>query len=333
VAGAQVTLTAYVNNAEAGWQAATTDARGRYSFSVPAAADRVYVATVAYKDGAYASVPIAFRAAEREKTAPIRVYEPTTDAGVLRVNVHHIIVDVGAGMVQVAELLVFTNPTDRTYIGSTVRADGKRDTLRFSLPPGAGNLEYLEGLAPGRATTGGNAIVDTADVKPGIREIAYSYTLPSARGALGIVRRLDYPTDRVEVFGKAGVNLDVASLARQNPVTTEQGNYVRFSGGPLRAQQDLAIQLTALPGAGSAARWLIVAGIAILVAGALAYPLLRRNARRADALPTREELLAAAAALDDAYEAGRVPRSQYETRRGRYKTMLVQSMRSTDPDE
>jgi hypothetical protein len=333
VAGAQVTLTAYVNNAEAGWQAATTDARGRYSFSVPAAAERVYVATVAYKDGAYASVPIAFRAAEREKTAPIRVYEPTTDAGVVRVNVHHVIVEVGQGMVQVAELLVFTNPTDRTYIGSTARPDGKRETLRLTLPPGAGNLEYLEGLAPDRVTSAGTEIVDTLAVPPGIREVAYSYVLPYARSDLRIVRRLDYPTDRVEVFGKAGINLEVATLARQSAVTTEQGSYTRFSGGPLRAQQDLAIQLTALPGARPATRWLITAVIAILVAAALAYPLLRRNRRRADALPTREELLAAAAALDDAYEAGRVPRSQYETRRGRYKTMLVQSMRSTDPDE
>lgn len=328
VAGQEVKLTAYVNNAEADWKTATTDARGRFTFTVPTTADRSYVINVKYKGGDYDSQPIAFKPGETRKQLTMRVYEPTTDAGILRVNVHHIIVDVGEGMVQVAELMVFSNPTDRTYIGAVVRPDGKRETLRFSIPSQASQVQYLEGLMECCVFPTETGLIDTMDVKPGTREVAYNYLIPASRAQAVVARLLDYPTDRVEVFGAAAARITATPLDAMPAVETEQGSYLRFSGASLAPKTGVTISLSGLPMPKTSTRRVAIAAFAGIVAAALAYPLLRRRAtpggtgRRSGgpAAPemSREELIAAAAALDDRYEAGKIPEAEYRQRRARY---------------
>ncbi|HXF81725.1 MAG TPA: SHOCT domain-containing protein, partial [bacterium] len=254
----------------------------------------------------------------------LRVYEPTSDPSVLRVAVHHIIVEAGEGLIQVAELLVFTNTSDRTYIGGTPRADGKRETLRLTLPRGAGNVQYMDGLMECCVFPTDTGFVDTMDVEPGMREIAYTYTLPAERGALALTRRLDYPAERVEVFGSRAFTMRVSPLQPQADVQTEQGVYARFSATALAAGTDVQIALSGLPVPRGGARRIAVAAFAGIVAAALIYPLLRqRNRREAPpAEPTREELIAAVAALDDRFEAGEISEAEYRERRARYLATL-----------
>src|SRR3990172_9107245 len=167
VGGQTVTLTIYVNNAEVDKKTATTDARGAFTFAVPADPARTYLVTVKYKGGDYDSPQVTFKVGEIAKQVTMRVYEPTTDASVLRVNIQHMIVEPGEGLVQITELLVFANPTDRTYVGAKVREDGKRETLQFRLPDGAANVSYLEGLMECCVFAAPGGFLDTMDVKPG----------------------------------------------------------------------------------------------------------------------------------------------------------------------
>lgn len=336
VAGQEVKLTAYVNNAEADWKTITTDPQGRFSFAVPTTSDRSYVVNVKYKGGDYDSAPITFKPGESRKQVTMRVYEPTTDPSILRVNVHHMIVEVGQGMVQVAELMVFTNPTDRTYIGAVERADGKRETLRLTLPKGAANVQYMEGLMDCCVFAAPGGLVDTMDVKPGMREIAYSYTIPYARRDLTIGRLLDYPTDRVEVFGSAASQLRVTPLEAMPPVQTDQGTYTRFSSASLNPSAEVAISLSGLPLASSNTRRVALAAFAGIIAAALAYPLLRRRPAPSGAgrcqpqsrrtPETREQLVATIAALDDRFEAGEIAEADYHRQRERNKARLRRLM-------
>lgn len=327
VAGQLVKLTAYVNNAEADWKEMKTDAQGRFSFSVPASTDRAYVVNVKYKGGDYDSDQMAFKPGETRKQLAMRVYEPTTDVSILRVNVHHVIVEIGEGMVQVAELMVFTNPTDRTYIGAKERSDGKRETLLLRLPGGASDLQYMEGLMECCVFATESGLVDTMDVKPGIRQIAYSYTIPTSRRELAVRRALDYPTDRVEVFGNTAAQLTVSPLERKEPVTTEQGTYARFSSGALAAGTEITIGLSGLPLPRSSTRRLAAAAFAGVIAAALAYPLLRRSRAPKPTKPvTRDELVAAIAALDNQFEAGQISEPEYQAQRARYKKRLMEML-------
>jgi len=317
-AGLAVTLSALVNGAEQETKNAVTDARGRFSFTAPADPQRSYVAKITYKGGEYESRAITFKTGETARQTHLRVYEPTSDPSVLKVNVHHIIVEPGEGAVQVAELLVFTNRTDRTYIGGPPRADGKRETLRFTLPAGAANLQYMEGLMECCVSATKTGLVDTMDVEPGMREIAYSYTIPVSRAALALARRLDYAADRVEVFGSGPAHLAVTPLARQSDVTTEQGVYARYSGASVAAGTDVRLTLSGLPVSRALPRRAALAAFAGLIAAALVFPFLRRPRRpvgRPVATRTREDLIRAIAALDDRFEAGALSEEEYRSRR------------------
>ena len=319
-AGLAVKLTALVNGAEQEAKDATTDARGRFSFAVRVDPQRSYVAKITYKGGEYESPAITFTPEQTLRQVHLRVYEPTNDPSVLKVNVHHIIVEPGEGAVQVAELLVFTNSTDRTYVGGQPRADGKRETLQFSLPAGAANLQYMQGLMECCLSVTDIRMVDTMDVEPGMREIAYSYTLPVSRTSLSLTRRLDYPAERLEVFGNGAAQLAVSPLARQDDVKTEQGVYARFSGASVAAGTDVKLTLSDLPVPRSSTRRAAIAAFAGMITAALVYPFLRRARRPVDRTgptQTREELIRAVAALDDRFEAGEIPEDEYGARRAR----------------
>ena len=319
-AGLAVKLTALVNGAEQEAKDATTDARGRFSFAVRVDPQRSYVAKITYKGGEYESPAITFTPEQTLRQVHLRVYEPTNDPSVLKVNVHHIIVEPGEGAVQVAELLVFANNTDRTYVGGQPRADGKRETLQFSLPAGAANLQYMQGLMECCLSVTDIRMVDTMDVEPGMREIAYSYTLPVSRTSLSLTRRLDYPAERLEVFGNGAAQLAVSPLARQDDVKTEQGVYARFSGASVAAGTDVKLTLSDLPVPRSSTRRAAIAAFAGMITAALVYPFLRRARRPVDRTgptQTREELIRAVAALDDRFEAGEIPEDEYGARRAR----------------
>jgi hypothetical protein len=324
LAGQPIRLTAYVNGAEQDWKETASDARGRFSFTVPVDPQRTYVAWLHYKDGEYTSAPVILKTAGQRASVSLRVWEPTSDAGVLRVNVHHIIVEPGQGAVRVAELLVVVNSTDRTYVG--VGSNGsRRQSLQFSLPDGARDVQLMDGLYERAVTVSADALIDSVGVKPGMREIAYSYTVPITGRTMALGRRVDYPTERLEVFGRAGATLSVAPLVRQDDVKTDQGSYARYSGGPVEAGRAVRIGLTGLPVRRPTARYAAIAVFLGLMAAAVVYPFLRRSRPSGEPRRTRQsrdDLIQAVAALDDRFEAGEVSEADYRRRRARYMERL-----------
>lgn len=324
LAGHPVRLTAYVNGAEQDWRETTSDAQGRFSFTVPVDAQRSYVAWLHYKDGEYTSTPVILKAAGQRASVALRVWEPTSDAGVLRVNVHHIIIEPGEGAVQVAELLVFVNSSDRTYVGAGISGNQHR-SLHFSLPDGARDVQLMDGLYERAVTVSADELIDTVGVKPGMREVAYAYTVPIAGRTMALGRRVDYPTARLEVFGRAGAALSVTPLSRQDDVKTDQGLYTRYSGGPVEAGALVKVGLGSLPVRRPIGRYAAIAAFIGLVAAGVTYPFLRRPRRVMEptrAVMNRDELIQAVAALDDRFEAGEVPEAEYRRRRARYLERL-----------
>jgi hypothetical protein len=324
LAGHTVRLTAYVNGAEQDWKETTSDARGRFSFSVPADPQRTYVAWLHYKDGEYTSAPVILKTAGQRAAVVVKVWEPTSDAGVVRINVHHVIIEPGEGAVQVAELLVLVNNSDRTYTGGG-SGQNRRQSLHFSLPDGAQNVQLMNGLYENTVTVGADELSDSLGLKPGMREVAYSYTLPATGRTLTLGRRVDYPTARLEVFGRAGAAITAMPLARQDDVKTDQGTYARYSGGPLEAGAVVKVVLGGLRAPRAVGRFAVLAAFIGLLAAGIAYPFLRRGHPAGEArrpAMTRQELIMAVAALDDRFEAGVIPDAEYRRRRARYLERL-----------
>lgn len=330
VANISVTLTPYVNETEGQKVTVTTDAAGRFAFKgLPTSAGRSYVLQVKYKGGDYESPRITFKENETVKTLEMVVYEPTTDPSVIRAGMHHIIVEVQEGALQIVELVVLVNQTDRTYIGATTLPDGRRETVRFSLPGGAREVQYLDGLMECCVIAKGDLLIDTMDVKPGTRQIAYGYMLPVTGSRASLERPLDVPTDTLEfLVPDIGVTVQSQQLASKGVLETSSGRYLRYSGRRLKPGDRITIVLEGLPVQARSYRALAFALALAILSAVLVYPLLRRRSQAEKATIQGEErrlaLLREIADLDDRFEAGELAEEEYRTLRAQRKAELIE---------
>lgn len=340
VDGAEVTLTAYRNEQEAGKTATTTDRAGRFQFlNLSAKPGETYTVTVRYQDAEYNSERIILENAGATRTLEIPVYDSTTDPSQVSVKVHHVVFAVTDGNVRAEELLVVRNAGDKAYVGSKEVAGGRRATLQFSLPAGAREVKYGEGLMECCVVPAEAGFVDTMDVKPGERQVAFSYALAPTGGRVQFVRPVDYRTEMVEVFVPEGAaRVSAEGLKPVGVVPGQDRKFQRFTGASLEVPGAIALTLDNLPAIGGSWRPYAYASVGILLLAGVTYPVIRRrrvvlrapsheagspapggavaarpgSAQGATELALRKvELVAALAELETGHEAGRIPEKEY----------------------
>jgi len=104
-----------------------------------------YYVEAVYAGVGYRSEAITFETGETAKTIRLSVYETTTSDETITLRSHSTVVAREAGGLGLLEMMTFVNGGDRTYAGQK-GADGRALTLRFTLPDGAGSVQYLDGL-------------------------------------------------------------------------------------------------------------------------------------------------------------------------------------------
>lgn len=350
VEGVEVTLTAYKNDQEAGKTETTTDKTGRFQFqNLSSKPGETYTVTVRYQGAEYNTERIILENAAATRSLDIPVYDSTTDASQISVKVHHVVFAVGDGTLRAEELLLVRNAGDKAYIGAKEVSGGRRATLQFTLPAGAREVKYGTGLMDCCVVPAEAGFVDTMDVKPGERQVAFSYTLPPTGGRLLFVRPVDYPTEAVEVFvpeGAAQVSGDGVKPA--GVVSGQDRRFQRLTGPSLEPPATIALTLDNLPAIGGRWRPYAYASVGLLLLAGVSYPLVRRRragspipvpghvaaARNADPLGPTElslrkvELVAALAELEAGHEAGRIPEKEYrhlrQEKRKALRDVLVQ---------
>ncbi|MBI2456851.1 MAG: hypothetical protein HYV46_12055 [candidate division NC10 bacterium] len=236
-------------------------------------------------------------------------------------------------------MLLFRNSGDKAYVGEKEVAGGRRATLQFSLPAGAREVKYGEGLMECCVVPGEQGFVDTMDVKPGERQATFSYAVAPTNGRLQFVRPVDYRTEAVEVFvpeGAAQVSAEGLKLAGM--ISGQNQRFQRYTGPSLEVAGTIAVTLDNLPAIGGSWRPYAYASVGILLLAGVTYPVIRRRrvmlrapshasaippsvgavaTRPAGPLGTTEltlrkvELIAALAELEAGHEAGRVPEKEY----------------------
>ncbi|MBI3086014.1 MAG: carboxypeptidase regulatory-like domain-containing protein [candidate division NC10 bacterium] len=340
VEGAEVTLTAYRNEQEAGKTPTRTDRAGRFQFQdLSAKPGDTYTVTVRYQDAEYNTERIILENTGATRTLEIPVYDSTTDASQISVKVHHVVFSVADGSLRAEEVLLFRNSGDKAYVGAKEVAGGRRATLQFSLPAGAREVKYGEGLMECCVVPGEQGFVDTMDVKPGERQATFSYAVAPTNGRLQFVRPVDYRTEAVEVFvpeGAAQVSAEGLKLAGM--ISGQNQRFQRYTGPSLEVAGTIAVTLDNLPAIGGSWRPYAYASVGILLLAGVTYPVIRRRrvmlrapshasaippsvgavaTRPAGPLGTTEltlrkvELIAALAELEAGHEAGRVPEKEY----------------------
>lgn len=364
VGDVEVTLTAYFGQTERNKSTTKTDASGGFKFTgLETNSSYSYEAATTYQKADYEAPRVSFSGAAETKSVTLKVYDASTDPGTVKTTAKHYQLSFGnGGEVQVSEILVMRNDTDKTFVGSREVGPDQRETSKYMPPSGAKNIEYGDTLMSCCVVKDGAGFVDTMAITPGEVQKIYSYRLPYSGTALSFISTLQQNVDKVQVLVPNGsVRANVAGLANHGAQTLQGTDYQVFSADNLKANTNLDVTLEGLPVAsplGEVPLALIAIALGVLAALAVAFYVLRKRSQPgvpqpANSIPynspyayyaapkkerraasnnpallelERRDLLSAIANLDEAFEAGQIGRQDYERLRAEKKRRLMQLM-------
>ena len=364
VEGVEVTLTAYFGQTERNKSTTKTDKDGNFQFTgLDSSSNYSYEAATTYQKGDYTADRVSFSNPGETKQVTLKVYDSTGDDSAVKATAKHfVLTPTKNGTVEVQEILVLNNGTDKTYIGSKEIGPDQRETSRYLPPDGAKNMQYGDTLMSCCVVKQGAGFVDTMAINPGQIEKVFSYELPYSGTTLSFTSILQQPTDTVQMLVPNGVRASVSGLANHGTQNVQNTTYQVFSGQNVPANSNFDVQLEGLPQS-VPVNPIVMAGVAVaaLAALAAAFYVLRKRShpapvpaysyaapgssskrgkqRGSAGIPRgvaagspalleleKSELLTAMANLDDWFEAGRISRQDYERMRADKKQRLMALM-------
>ncbi|UCC63282.1 MAG: hypothetical protein JSV36_21535 [Anaerolineae bacterium] len=356
VEGLTVTLRAFQGMTdELESQTGVADAEGRVRFEgLDTSPDITYVLGATYTGVDYGNLPLTFeQAAETILPTSFQVYEATENPDQVDIQVErtHMFVDFEDGVMSIGELHIFSNVSDRTFIGVEDADSGQRLTLRFALPEGATGLRFQMGGEGDRYVTTADGFADTEAVQPGAsQQILYGYTLGYGEvDTFDLVRPLSYPTLNLNVLvPRVGIEV-TSNQVELNEIRTVEGQaYLNLNGRNFAAGDELSVRFAGLqgiaqPGAtpepgrsGLDPRWIALGLAALALAVGVIYPSLRRSGRpvaagepAGQAGARLSDLIKAIADLDDALESGSIDEANYHRQRQALKSEALALMQES----
>ncbi len=321
-------------------QSVTLQPDGFYEFkNVEMPPQRVFMVTLEYQGASYGSDIGQAVEGVSVVDLPVEVAESTTDASVLTVDRLHLFFEfLDAQTIQVFELYIISNLSDKTLVPAELGGP----VAQFTLPEGAGGLEFQDGVLGERYMQTPQGFADTMPVRPGAGEyeVIFAYQLPYDR-KLELKRQVTMPVGAVVILVPEGEIKIESDLLQDGGVRdAEQTQYHTYTGEGLPAGGELSMILTGKPRAnapGLAASsqtslfiGLAALGVTLIAAGVWLY----RRTRQEDevdeaeaeapaaALDSAETVMDAIIALDDIYREGSLPEDAYLQRRAELKERL-----------
>lgn len=344
-AGLKVVLHGFDGLQAAYTQEAKVQADGNYTFpDVALVAERVYIATVEVNGILFNSNVL--RAADLrpddEASLPITIYDISRDPSPLVVERAHIFFEfVDPGWLQVVELFIISNPTQRVVVS----AAPAQSVFEISLPPGYSNLQFEQGSLGERFVQTANGFGDTQGVMPAPvqHQLLFAYELPYSR-KLDLSLPMSLPVQAVVVaIPTDGVRLTSSQL-RDSGRRSVQGIDMQFyAASNLKRGSNLEMNISGQPrlagqsgGLGTESGLLFGLGalvLAIAIAAWWYYRSWQRVHRPAPAETKAVEpgesvevLLDAIVALDDLYRDGVLPADAYPERRAELLSRLREAL-------
>ncbi|HEC22645.1 MAG TPA: c-type cytochrome [Chloroflexi bacterium] len=317
-------------------RSATVEADGTFRFEdVPMDVPRsAYVVSVIYDGVEFTNGAIN----DPEVTTlelPLTIYETTTDPSVITIDGVHFIIREHPDALLVVQLYVFSNTSDRVFVSPEPVSGARRGSVAIELPPDAYSVTFEEGQLGGRFIAVDNLIYDTEKVLPGDRShtIILSYFLPYESRSEEVTLPLLYRTDQVTVLVSEDAKVRSDLLTPAGAEVIEGTAYNKYLAQDLPAGETLSFRVQAAGLAGGNLIPILIAvgaGLAVLlIAGAGFARYIRRGGEEApagaplDLDAEQEAILRQIADLDEAFEAGRINRLEYEARRAELKAALA----------
>ncbi len=339
----------------------TTGADGTFQFGVTdTPPDWVYIVGSSYNGLSFNSGADQL---SRNRTAldmPITVFDKTTDPAAVSIAQLHVVIEFAEDVVQVSQLYILSNSAQAVYVGPTGNPD--EGVIEVAVPAGAQNLSFQRSFGSMSSFLAANDFVATArgwadplPLRPGETSLTLlvRYTLPYVDG-LTMSHPVFYNTaSGAIILPDNGVDVMGADWVEGPPQTFGQGEVFRnFSRPALAAGDTLTIQLKGRPSVISdattgqavanrdATSELLIGGGALLLAAVggiflwrywqgrqeRAYaeaPAYGAAAPSVEAPSERDDLLRRIAALDDAFENGRLAEADYRAQRDALKQRLA----------
>jgi mono/diheme cytochrome c family protein len=325
----------------------TTAPDGSFLFEdVEMLPSRIYLVTADYNQTIYNSDLGIVEPETEAMNLPITIFETTTDKTLLVVDRLHMFVEsVTPGLLQVTELYLISNPSDRVVVAP----EEGEPVVAYSIPPEAVNLRFQDGSADGRYIPTAEGFGDTAGVPPGTsqHQVMFAYDLPYER-KLDLSKPHALPVNAVILLmPDMGIQIKSDQLDDTGPRDIQGEIFQVYTGDRIEADQPLVLSLSgsitgnepSVIGTGSQTSLvigLVAFGITLVFSGIWLF---RRNRTMWNEEPdmepeiagngTVEHLADAIIALDDLYASGDLPEEAYRQRRAELKAELKEKL-STD---
>ncbi len=337
-AGLTVTLYAIENMSPVFTKTVSLDENGAYAFEdLEILPERLFVTTVSYAGATYGSDIGAFQEGSDVVELPITIFEPTHDPSVLSVDRLHIFFDFSQpDVLQVVELYVISNNSNQALVPS----EPGGGVVPFTLPEGASEPQFQDGVLGGRYLPTADGFMDTLTVRPsqGQYQVLYATTLPYSKK---ITFRQSYPlkVDAMLFMVPEGVNLKGDGLEDGGTRDVQGVTYRTYTGKGLSAGSTFEVTVSGKASGGSGislasgsnsslAIGLGAFGVVLIGAGIWFYRQTREqeeDEESADDLSEMDDpqtVMDAIIALDDLYQEGNLPEAAYRTRRAALKEHL-----------
>lgn len=329
----EITLKINLNNSEESSATTKSDAEGKFVFNdLLTGPEYSYQITLTFQKADYTSDWLSFEEGEINRVAVVTVFDSTTSDEIIRIELSHSIVYVEPESLQVVEFYLFTNKSDKTYIGTKeINADGTRETLRFTLPDKASDLQPGSGLMECCIYSSEGGFIDTMPVFPGVREIVYSYMINHGSKEYEFSKKANYPMARYTLLVQGEyVGVDSEQLNVGEPVEIQGMLFSHLNSEEIAAEETLVVRLSNLPRDDSQrAIWWVLLTLLVLIAGFIAINRTRKRKLQPVSLEDgpdrkRQRLIVELAQLDDDFEGGKIAEEAYHRLRAAKKSQLVE---------
>src|SRR5688572_12843714 len=255
------------------------DREGRYSFDFRRTGDEraIYFVSASYGGVAYFTPPLAHNTVRGEE-AEIAVFDTTSAPVPISVRGHHVIVSAvnATGTRRVTEVFELANDSSVTRV---IAGDGSEPVWSTPFPPRASAFQVSQGDIPSVAARFVNGKAGIyAPIAPGIKQFAFSYTLPADAFPLSVPIIRDTQILEVLIEAEKG-SVTGAKLEEKAPVAIEQRSFRRFLADDVPANSVSLIDLPAEVEVGRIDPRYMIA-LTLIIGGSMIFALARALRRR-----------------------------------------------------
>lgn len=220
------------------------------------------------RDGVHYPGPrIEFATDSTSATVRIKCYGAVTDPSPLVIVRHQIDIQTEYGGLRVAERLVISNPSLRTFVGES-HNDMPPVTLRLSVPDDFEKVTFEKEFFGRQFQIIDGKLLTSIPWTPGERELSFTYLIPIERRTRALSRRIDLMTQSlaVRVHNDSGeVTCNLPGVAN-----SPSGEWAFESRKALAAGQSIDVQLGELSIPFMAwAKWTAVGAMLLMIAAAV----------------------------------------------------------------